>query len=275
METKRLALEHLIAHPQQRRYATPLLLLHGAWHGAWCWQAAMQDFARRGFETHAISLRGHGKSDTPRSFFLCSLNDYVRDLATAIASIHPRPILVGHSLGGYVTQLYLMEERLPRAVLLCSMPHHGITNFMLRELRQHPLSTLIAFATCNPHYMVGTPSRARAAFFRPDLPDADLQHYTEQLSQESLRVALEASLSIRPTPARNRTPLLVIAAGQDAIFTLDEQRSLASAYAAELVIIPDATHDLMLDPDWSLAADAIERFAARGATETLRVERDA
>jgi hypothetical protein len=33
-------LEHLVLHSDERRYATPLLLIHGAWHGAWCWHDA-------------------------------------------------------------------------------------------------------------------------------------------------------------------------------------------------------------------------------------------
>ncbi|HEX5692328.1 MAG TPA: hypothetical protein VFX76_20070 [Roseiflexaceae bacterium] len=37
------------------------------------------------------------------------------------------------------------------------------------------------------------------------------------------------------------------AGDRDAVFTLDEQRALA-AYATELLVIRDATHDLMLDP---------------------------
>jgi len=54
---------------------------------------------------------------------------------------------------------------------------------------------------------------------------------------------------------------LVIAAGNDAIFDLPAQQELAAAYRAELIVIPDAAHDLMLDPAWSLAGAAIARFA--------------
>ncbi len=254
-------LEHLVVTPHERRYDTPLLLQHGAWHGAWCWRDAMQDLARRGFEVHAISLRGHGRSD-PAALNMCGLRDYRRDLEAAVAAIHPRPVVVGHSMGGYLLQLLLSEQQLPGAVLLASVPIGGPGPYMLDMLRSDPLNFLLAFGTLDLLRLVGTPQRARAAFFRPDIPPAELTLYTTLLGPESARVGLESLLS-RPRPERNRSPLLLIAAERDAIFTLDEQRQTARAYGAELVVIPEAAHDLMLDPAWTLAADAIEQAVAR------------
>jgi hypothetical protein len=47
------------------------------------------------------------------------------------------------------------------------------------------------------------------------------------------------------------------------VFTETEQRALAAAYQADLVPIPEAAHDLMLDPAWPLAADQIEQAVAQ------------
>jgi pimeloyl-ACP methyl ester carboxylesterase len=255
-------LEHLVVSPRERRYATPLLLLHGAWHGAWCWHAAMDDFAARGFEVHAISLRGHGESHKPGSINLCGLRDYVRDLATAVAAISPRPVIVGHSMGGYITQLYLMEQQLPGAVLLCSLPVNGGLGFTFRYARRHPLPMLRAMITLNLRHMVGTRALARDAFFRADIAPDLLDQYVKRMIPESTRVAGEMSF-ITPKPERNRSPLLVIAAEQDHVFTVEEERMTATAYGAELVVIPEAAHDLMLDPAWPQAAEAIERSVAK------------
>jgi pimeloyl-ACP methyl ester carboxylesterase len=264
LSSSHLKLEHRMAYPEQRRYKTPLLLLHGAWHGAWCWQPAMDDFAQRGFEVHAVSLRGHGLSDRPRSFNLVGIADYVRDLATAVASIEPKPVVVAHSMGGYVLQHYLMEQVLPRAVLLCSVPIIGALPFELRFLRRHPLILLRAILSLDFYQLVGTPRLAREAFFRETLPDHKLAEYSSQLGQEAYRAGLELSFGPRPNPARVNTRLLVIAAGRDQVFTIDEERATASAYSAELMVIPNAAHDLMLDSDWPVAADAIEWFVASG-----------
>ena len=235
-------LEHLILRPTERRYATPLLLVHGAWHGAWCWHDAMTDFVGRGFEVHAISWRGHGGSDRPRSIHLVGVRDYVRDLAQAIEAISPHPVVVGHSLGGYLTQLYLTEHELAGAVLLCSAPHKGVLPFLLRYARRHPLVYLRIFATLNLLHMVGTPDLAREAFFRDDIAPDILRRYSAQLVPESLRTAIDTSLLAFPEPQRNRSPLLAIAAERDAIFTLDEQRALLVQREDRVTLGADRQH---------------------------------
>lgn len=255
-------LEHIMLSPAVRRYDRPLLLLHGAWHGAWCWQAAMHDFAERGFEVHAISVRGHGGSSRVRGFNFCSLADYVRDLHTAVAAIQPTPIVVGHSMGGYLVQLLLMQAQLPGAVLLASIPTSGALRFLLHWMRKHPLACGAAVLSMNGKRTVGTPRLVREAFLRADATDETVQQVFAHIGPESLRIALWDGVVVRVQPQLNRSPILVIAAERDAVFTLDEQRRTAADYHAELLIIPAAAHDLMLDPAWPQAAAAIERFAA-------------
>ncbi|WP_371851154.1 alpha/beta hydrolase [Rhodococcus tukisamuensis] len=42
----------------------PILLVHGAWVGAWCWEYGFIDkLTELGWEVYALSLRGHGKSE--------------------------------------------------------------------------------------------------------------------------------------------------------------------------------------------------------------------
>jgi pimeloyl-ACP methyl ester carboxylesterase len=252
-------LEHRFLVPATPRYQRPLLLLHGSWHGAWCWDAALADFARRGFQVHAISLRGHGASDTPRHFNFCGLDAYLADLRVALRAISPTPIVVGHSMGGFIVQHLLAHEALPGAVLLCSMPHTGAGRFLVNWVTHHPLAALHTTATFNSRHLVSSAPLAREAFFRSATPLADIEGYAAQLGPESLRMACDMVLR-RPRIVAGRTPTLVIAAERDAVFTLAEQRALAAAHAAAYLEIPAAAHDLMLDPAWPHVADAIETF---------------
>jgi pimeloyl-ACP methyl ester carboxylesterase len=251
-------LEHVVLTPVRQRYTTPLLLLHGAWHGAWCWEQAMEDFIRRGFVVHAISLRGHGKSPRPLHYLSCGLAEYLADLAAAIAAITPAPIVIAHSMGGFVLQHYLMKHRLPGAILLCSMPPNGGWRFLRSWILRHPLPTLKTLLTLDNRHLVATPALARAAFFRPERPLAAITADTARMVAEPLRVTLDMVLR-HPNPQLNTSPMVVIAAERDAVFTLEEQRALATAYGAELLIIPEAAHDLMLDPAWPQVADHIEQ----------------
>lgn len=58
-----MKLEVITEHSQLLSHSTPLLFIHGAWHGAWCWEKFLSYFAEHGYESHALSLRGHGNSE--------------------------------------------------------------------------------------------------------------------------------------------------------------------------------------------------------------------
>lgn len=78
---------------------TPIVVLvHGAWHGAWCWATLQAELDSRGIASIAVDLPGHGASTD-------SLGDLAGDaahLATVVATIDAPIVLVGHSYGGAV-----------------------------------------------------------------------------------------------------------------------------------------------------------------------------
>lgn len=266
---KVVPIEWITTQPQSLQPAPPVVLVHGAWHGAWCWtEQAIPDLVARGLTVHAISLRGHGRSAPAGP--LTTICDYVRDLQTVVRKLPQPPLVVGHSSGGYVVQL-LMSGRcgtvspLAGAVLLCSSPVSSPTYFLRRLRERAPMVDIRALLRREAEAV-------RAALFRANIAPADLERYRRQLVREPPLVTL-TSMVIRPRPLRVQVPVLVIAAGSDAIFDVPAQQELAAAYRAELIVIPEAAHDLMLDPAWPLAGTAIAHFAAtlhRSAPSTTR-----
>jgi pimeloyl-ACP methyl ester carboxylesterase len=84
--------------PRPNGDAARVLLVHGAWHGAWCWERVVQALAARGIEAHAVELPGHGSSALP----LGGLADDARAVRAALDAL-PAPVVVcGHSYGGCV-----------------------------------------------------------------------------------------------------------------------------------------------------------------------------
>ncbi|MEQ1753338.1 MAG: alpha/beta fold hydrolase [Micropepsaceae bacterium] len=82
-----------------------LLFIHGGFHGAWCWDEYLLPwFAERGWETHALSLRGHGESDGRGKIRSWTLDDYTNDVETVLKQIGKPCVLIGHSLGGVIAQ---------------------------------------------------------------------------------------------------------------------------------------------------------------------------
>ncbi len=94
------------------------LLIHGASHGAWCWEKVMPLLAERGHEAAAIDLPGHGRDSTPRE--TVTLSDYTGAVLRALTL---DTILVGHSFGGFPITLAAaaMPEKVRALVYLCAL----------------------------------------------------------------------------------------------------------------------------------------------------------
>ena len=105
--------------PARRRRLPPILMVHGMWHGAWCWQPWQELLAEWGWESHAFSLPGHGMSPAQRPVYFCTLDYYLGFLKAEVAWMERKPILIGHSMGGALVQWYLkyLGDDLPAAVL--------------------------------------------------------------------------------------------------------------------------------------------------------------
>ncbi len=253
-----IQLEHIIARPARRLHRAPLLLIHGAWHGAWCWEQAMAGFAARGFETHAVSLRGHGASPRPSGYARSTIIQYASDVRAAVAAVGPRPVVVGHSLGGLLVQLLITGAVGPApdiagAVLLCSSPA-SLRTYFIRNPAAEPISL--------PDMIRLEPNAVRSALFRRDIPDAELARHVARMVVEPPLVTPSCML-LRPRPAACRTPVLVVGAERDWTYSPRVQQETAAAYGGDLVMVPGAAHNLMLDPAWPIAAEAIERFVTK------------
>jgi pimeloyl-ACP methyl ester carboxylesterase len=74
------------------------VLVHGAWHGAWCWDKVVSQFLDKGHKVIAIDLPGHGNDKTPLSEI--SLQNYMDRICQVLDEQDEPVILVGHSLGG-------------------------------------------------------------------------------------------------------------------------------------------------------------------------------
>jgi pimeloyl-ACP methyl ester carboxylesterase len=240
----------------------PILFVHGAWHGAWCWdEHFLPYFASSGYHSYAVSLRGHGKSDGRERIRWWSIQDYVSDVAQAAREIEQkhgkRPVIVGHSLGGFVTQKYLEQHSAPAGVLLASIPHFGFLQGFLRYGMRRPMNLLQVVLTFSPDPMVNTPHRLREVCFSPEISQADLQRYFAQCGSESYRAALDVLFFSRVKTHQIKNPILVIGAQQDFLFPQNDVKRTAQAYGVQPVLFPSMAHDLMLEPAWQAVADSI------------------
>ncbi len=263
-----MKLEHIVRSPTGDRKPIPVLLLHGAWHGAWCYDQWLDDFAAHGYETHAFSLPGHGGSESDRLLNLYGMGDYVAALTEIVAGITPTPFVVGHSMGGYILQWYLRlptAQTLPGGVLLASIPTVGAVPFYVSEFIKNPPLMLLAGLTLNLKLLVNTRERFAQSFLAPESADIADRYY-QKVQNESARVALEVATPILNSH-RIKTPILVVAGEKDTVFPLPRQQRTAKAYNAELYIAKNQGHDLMIERDNSGTAAAIREWFERQTAE--------
>jgi len=76
------------------------VLIHGAWHGAWCWERVVPLLRAAGHTVVAPDLPGHGADATP--WWRVTLGAYARRCREAAREAGGRAIAVGHSMGGIV-----------------------------------------------------------------------------------------------------------------------------------------------------------------------------
>ncbi len=250
-------------YPALNRQSTPLLFIHGMLHGAWCWDEHFLDyFVQHGYASHAVNLRGHGNSEGRGRLRWTRIADYVEDVAHAVRQLPRPPILIGHSMGGFIIQKYLEDHVVPGAVLLSSPPPTGLIGTVLRIARRRPL----AFAKANLRLsllpVVATPQLAREAFFSDELSDEQLLVYWKHIQDESYLALLDMVALDLPKPEKAKTPLLVLGAARDNMLAPSEIQATARAYNTQAEIIPDAAHNSMLDPRWQSVAERILAWLA-------------
>ncbi len=88
--------------------STTFVLIHGAWHGAWCWQKLRSLLTLAGHRVLAPDLPGLGQDRTPLAAI--TFASYVERVIDLLDRTHEPVILVGHSLGG-MTISQVAEER--------------------------------------------------------------------------------------------------------------------------------------------------------------------
>jgi pimeloyl-ACP methyl ester carboxylesterase len=122
------------------------LLVHGAWHGGWCWRRVSDLLEKRGHKVFAPTLTGLGE----RSHLLdgrIDLSTHVTDIANVIKWEGLKDfVLVGHSYGGFVISALAEQMREPIASIVfldAFLPEDGQS---LADIASQPVREGIAAA---------------------------------------------------------------------------------------------------------------------------------
>lgn len=252
----------------------PLLFVHGAYVGAWCWaEHWLPWFAAQGVPAYALSLRAHGRSGGRERLNEFGLAAYAEDLLAAAAQLGRAPILVGHSMGALVVQKALERDiDCAASVLICPVPPFGVlpATLSLAFTRPALFAQIQAMAAGR---RVSLDALQEAMFSAP--LDADrLQRICARMQPESSRALLDMSGWGLPQPWRAaRTATLVLGAERDVLIPASLAESSARMLGAEYRLLEGLGHAVMLETGWQSAARAVlEWLAARRVAAGQAVE---
>ncbi len=243
----------------------PIVFVHGAWHGAWCWDAHFLDhFADQGFDCHALDLRGHGNSPATKSMRWNRIGDYVDDVLSVIDGLDHEPVLIGHSMGGFISQHCMRRShRLAAVGLLATVPYYGAIPVSLKMAVQRPLDFAMVNLTWSLYPLVREPSKAQHMFLEKTVTETDAAGFAGQLSDESYWGYVDMLGWDLPGRYSGDLPVLVVGGEKDTLFPPSSQRATARRYNAECHVIAGAPHDLMLASQWRQAADHLIGWITR------------
>ena len=251
-----MKLETITRMPKTQPHQTPLLFVHGMWHGAWCWdEFFLPYFAEQGYHVSALSLRGHAGSEGRISG--SSIANYVSDVEQAAGTFDTAPVIIGHSMGGFITQKYLEKNQAPAGILLASVPPFGVWHGTWLVFKHSPLTLLKVMMKFRLAPVVETPEHTQWAFFSQGFPRDQLLKYHARLNDESFRMYVDLLGLNLVSPRKIKSPMLVLGAEQDAVISAGDVRKTARAYNAQMENFPDMAHDMMLEKNWKAVADRI------------------
>ncbi len=252
----------IVRKPAKRRGRAPLLFVHGAFIGAWCWEEHfLEYFADLGHEAWAVDLRGHADGEVPDD--LASIDDYVADVLLAADLMNQPPVLIGHSMGAIVVQRALRRTGAQAVALLAPVPPQGLlgSSFMLAANNPE------IFNEINKMQMIdgiaGSPELLRQAIFSRQLPATVVSRYLRRMRHESQRALFDLSWPQHFWIERTPVPLQVMGAADDLFFPPALVEATAALHGVAAEIVPDTAHAMMLDANWEQTASRLAAWIGR------------
>ena len=258
--TQSLTVDGLTVLSDQPRHATgaPLLLVHGMFANATIFAEWLPFLSERGHPAYAVDLRGHRGSRPGTDLGSASIEDYADDVST-VARWIGSPAVVGHSMGGLITQKVAERGDARAAVLICPAPPRGITvvtpRLVVKQLK----------------YMPAILRRKAIVPNREDLRELTLNRMPRErqdavldmLGPDSGHAGWQMSITGVPVDRRKiRCPMLVITAEDDRFVPARVARRVAKRYGASLQTMLGRGHMVTVEPGWQVLADLVVRWLA-------------
>jgi pimeloyl-ACP methyl ester carboxylesterase len=252
--------------------AIPVVFIHGLWLHATSWQNWTDLFGEAGYEPIAPEWPGGPATveearANPGAVAGHGITSVADHYAQIIAGLDEKPVVIGHSFGGLITQLLVGRGLTVAGIAIDAAPIKGVLALPVSSLK------VASVALRNPanrkHAVSLTADQFRYGFGNALSADESAELYERWTIPSPARPLFEAAFANlnAGSPAKvdtrnaNRGPLLLVTGGKDhtvppAITKATLKQYRKSDAITELMEFPDRGHSLTVDNGWRKVAQA-------------------
>jgi len=257
----------------------PVVLIHGLWVLASCWDDWVGHLERAGYAPVAATWPDDPETvaearANPEVLAGKTLGAIADHTAEVIEALDAKPVLVGHSTGGLVAEILAGRGLAAATVAISPGPFRGVLPLPISALRsalpilKNPLNRGRAITL--------TPAQFKYAWANAlDDDEAARLYETHHVAAPGAALMQMANANVNPwteakVDTRNpaRGPLLIVDGEEDhtvpwALANAAYKRQSRNDGVTEIVRIPGRGHSLTIDGGWREVADATVAFADR------------
>jgi pimeloyl-ACP methyl ester carboxylesterase len=246
---------------------TTIVLIPGLWMTALSWELWVKHYGEKGYNVRAANWPGMERDiellrRDPSSFANLGLTDIVAHYEQIIRELETAPIIIGHGVGGLITQILLDRGWGAGGVAIASTPPKGVFRSVFGDLRlalkggsltpkhfhhafANTVSEVVSIAAFE-RYVVPAPNRilrqVALANFSPDAPS------TVRFHNDS------------------RAPLLLVAGGRDRVVPASVVKANFDSYReskaeTDYKEFPGQAHFTLVHDGWQKVADYVLGWA--------------
>jgi pimeloyl-ACP methyl ester carboxylesterase len=304
--TGTLGEERSIAEEEQREIlranqsaSTPVVFVHGLWLLPSSWDRWADLFRRAGYATLTpgwpYDLESLEEAKAKHEVFTGkSIEQVAEHFEQIIGRLIKRPVIIGHSFGGLLTQILAGRGLAAASVVISpARPRRVLPLFVSGAITIDPTipSKLVALRPAPPE-LRNTATRHRAVPLKYDefrrafanaVDEDQAKRLYEQFCVPASSEEIFADDFFQPTEATNldprpapevhctnpdRGPMLIIAGGKDhtvpiAISRTEIKHEQANEGATKYIELPDRDHALVIDDNWQEVAETALKFVRR------------
>ncbi|PSW10254.1 hypothetical protein C9J01_18755 [Photobacterium rosenbergii] len=240
----------LIYHPTHIESSPkhpPILLVSGAYSGADYYDNNLIPMLNRlGFDCYSMSFRGHHRSYLAK--FGVRLSHYFEDLKQAIGLLPSPPIVIAHSMGGFVTAHVCQSMKLPACVLISPVPADGVFASFVSFLvtRPYGATKMLGFSVFPFVSRFFPPPKG---LYSKSISKREIAQRSRMMKAEPLLAMLQLNIPPEFHHTNLTSNILVLGAEDDTLIPPSEVEHAADILNGDCIIYSGLSHSMMLEPE--------------------------